>query len=111
MDALRDKPRFLSLDVFRGLTICLMIVVNTSGGGAEPYPILAHAKWFGLTIADLVFPAFLFAVGNAMSFSDAKAPPAGTYFARVIWRAAIIFGLGYLMYWFPFVHQTGRNIP
>lgn len=101
-----DKPRFLSLDIFRGLTICLMIVVNTSGAGAEPYPILAHAKWFGLTVADLVFPAFLFAVGNAMSFSAGKPQPAGPWFARVVKRAALIFLLGYLMYWFPFMHQT-----
>ena len=104
-----DKPRFLSLDVFRGLTICLMIVVNTSGAGAEPYPILAHAKWFGLTVADLVFPAFLFAVGNAMSFSDPRARPATAWFGRVVKRAAIIFALGYLMYWFPFVHQTATG--
>jgi predicted acyltransferase len=104
-----DKPRFLSLDVFRGLTICLMIVVNTSGAGAEPYPILAHAKWFGLTLADLVFPAFLFAVGNAMSFSAGKPQPAAAYLMRVVKRAAIIFLLGYLMYWFPFVHQTASG--
>ncbi|MBW8734722.1 MAG: DUF1624 domain-containing protein, partial [Asticcacaulis sp.] len=101
-----EKPRFKSLDVFRGLTVCLMIVVNTSGAGADPFPLLSHAKWFGLTIADLVFPAFLFAVGNAMSFGDPKALPAGAYFTRVIKRAAIIFLLGYLMYWFPFFHQT-----
>ena len=101
-----DKPRFKSLDVFRGLTVCLMIVVNTSGAGADPFPLLSHAKWFGLTIADLVFPAFLFAVGNAMSFGDPKSPPARDYFLRVFKRAAIIFLLGYLMYWFPFVHQN-----
>jgi len=104
-----DKPRFLSLDVFRGLTICLMIVVNTSGAGAEPYPILAHAKWFGLTVADLVFPAFLFAVGNAMSFSAGKPQPLRPWLLRVLKRAAIIFLLGYLMYWFPFVHQTASG--
>ncbi len=104
-----DKPRFLSLDVFRGLTICLMIVANTSGAGAEPYPVLAHAKWFGLTLADLVFPAFLFAVGNAMSFSDPRSKPAGVYFGRVVKRSAIIFLLGFLMYWFPFVHQTATG--
>src|SRR5688572_20244231 len=62
-------PRFHSLDVFRGLSICLMIIVNTPGKGATLYPYLVHAKWFGVTLADLVFPAFLFAVGNAMSFS------------------------------------------
>ncbi len=101
-----DRPRFKALDVFRGLTVCLMIVVNTSGAGADPYPILSHAKWFGLTLADLVFPAFLFAVGNAMSFADPKQGASGAYALRVLKRAAIIFLLGYLMYWFPFFHQT-----
>ncbi|WP_443751272.1 acyltransferase family protein [Asticcacaulis solisilvae] len=101
-----EKPRFKSLDVFRGLTVCLMIVVNTSGAGADPFSLLSHAKWFGLTLADLVFPAFLFAVGNAMSFGDPKAAPAGEFFAKVSKRAAIIFLLGYLMYWFPFFHQN-----
>ena len=47
-----DKPRSKSLDVFRGLTVAFMIVVNTSGPGAEPFVQLSHAKWFGLTLAD-----------------------------------------------------------
>lgn len=101
-----DKPRFKSLDVFRGLTVAFMIVVNTSGPGAEPFAQLSHAKWFGLTLADLVFPAFLFAVGNAMSFGDPRAGTSGSYIAKVVKRAAILFLLGYLMYWFPFVHMT-----
>ncbi|MDQ3845069.1 MAG: DUF5009 domain-containing protein, partial [Bacteroidota bacterium] len=65
------KPfeRFLSLDVFRGMTICFMIIVNTPGSGAEPFAPLEHAAWHGFTPTDLVFPSFLFAVGNAMSFS------------------------------------------
>ena len=52
--------RFLSLDVFRGITICLMIIVNSPGKGAQLYPYLVHAKWLGFTLADLVFPSFLF---------------------------------------------------
>ncbi|EGF89382.1 hypothetical protein ABI_47300 [Asticcacaulis biprosthecium C19] len=98
--------RFTSLDVFRGLTVAFMIVVNTSGPGAAPFAQLSHATWFGLTLADLVFPAFLFAVGNAMSFGDPKSGPTGRYLGKVVKRAAILFLLGYLMYWFPFVHAT-----
>jgi len=96
--------RFLSLDVFRGLTICLMIVVNTPGTGAELYPYLVHAKWFGFTLADLVFPSFLFAMGNAMSFSMAKLKLASPGFAwkKILQRTILIFLFGYLMYWFPF---------
>lgn len=104
-EALAQKPnRFLSLDVFRGLTICLMIVVNTPGTGAELYPYLVHAKWFGFTLADLVFPSFLFAMGNAMSFSMGKLKLASPGFAwkKILRRTILIFLFGYLMYWFPF---------
>jgi predicted acyltransferase len=103
--ALAGKPRFLALDVFRGATIFLMILVNTSGPGAAPYPQLVHAKWFGFTLADLVFPTFLFAMGNAMSFAFRKPVATGPFLARLFKRGAIIFVLGYLMYWFPFVEQ------
>lgn len=106
--ALAGKPRFLALDVFRGATIFLMILVNTSGPGAEPYPQLVHAKWFGFTLADLVFPTFLFAMGNAMSFALRKPVATGPYLAKLFRRGAVIFVLGYLMYWFPFVEQ-GAN--
>ncbi|MFT3738304.1 MAG: heparan-alpha-glucosaminide N-acetyltransferase domain-containing protein [Breznakibacter sp.] len=101
----KPKPeRFLSLDVFRGLTIILMIVVNTPGTGAKIYPYLTHAQWFGFTLADLVFPSFLFAMGNAMSFSMGKFKTytSGIVWAKIIKRTVIIFLLGYLMYWFPF---------
>jgi predicted acyltransferase len=104
----QNKPeRFLSLDVFRGLTIALMIVVNTPGTGAHLYPYLVHAKWFGFTLADLVFPSFLFAMGNAMSFSMVrmKQISVGEVWQKIIKRTLIIFLLGYLMYWFPFFKQ------
>lgn len=102
--SIKMNNRFLSLDVFRGLTIFLMIVVNTPGTGAEFYPYLVHAKWFGFTLADLVFPSFLFAMGNAMSFSMQKLKVTSTSFfwKKVIKRTILIFFIGYLMYWFPF---------
>ncbi len=104
-NSLKQKPeRFLSLDVFRGITIALMIVVNTPGTGAHLYPYLVHAKWSGFTLADLVFPSFLFAVGNAMSFSMLKMRnmPVSEVWLKIIKRTVVIFLLGYLMYWFPF---------
>ena len=102
-----NSNRFLSLDMFRGLTICLMIVVNTPGTGAHFYDYLTHANWFGFTLADLVFPSFLFAMGNAMSFSmgKMKETTANVFWKKVIKRSVIIFLLGYLMYWFPFFRQ------
>ncbi|MGY5353365.1 acyltransferase family protein [Wenyingzhuangia sp. IMCC45467] len=109
---LKKTNRFLSLDVFRGLTICLMIVVNTPGTGAELYPYLVHAHWFGFTLADLVFPSFLFAMGNAMSFSMTKLKdaPSEVFWKKVLKRTVMIFLLGYLMYWFPFFRQGSEGL-
>ena len=99
--------RFGSLYLFRGITIFFMIVVNTAGPGAPAFEQLVHAPWIGFTAADLVFPSFLFAVGTAMSFSFRRPTTTGQFLARVIRRAALIFLLGVLMYWFPFVtHQA-----
>ena len=106
-----SSQRFLALDVLRGLTICFMIIVNTPGNGATTYPPLLHAHWNGFTPTDLVFPTFMFVVGNAMSFSMKKW--AGLSNASVNWkifkRALIIFLLGFLMYWFPFVHWNEQH--
>jgi len=103
--------RFLALDVLRGMTICFMIIVNTPGNEATSYPPLQHAHWFGFTPTDLVFPTFMFVVGNAMSFSMKKWE--GLSNATVNWkifkRAFLIFLLGFLMYWFPFVHWNDDN--
>lgn len=102
--SLPSSQRFLALDVFRGVTICFMIIVNTSGNGATTYAPLQHAHWNGFTPTDLVFPSFLFAVGNAMSFVMPKwnTKTQAAVLAKIFKRTAIIFFLGYLMYWFPF---------
>jgi predicted acyltransferase len=105
--------RYLSLDVLRGITVTLMIIVNTSGNYATTFAPLLHAKWHGFTPTDWVFPTFMFVVGNAMSFSLIKygAEGNGAFFKKVFKRSAIIFLLGYLMYWFPFVHQeNGQTV-
>ncbi len=102
----KPAPRFLSLDVFRGLTVCLMIVVNTAGPGARPFEQLVHAKWFGFTAADAVFPSFLFAVGCSMAFAFSRPIPLPAFSAKVAKRTALIFLLGFLMYWYPFVHHV-----
>lgn len=98
------KNRYLSLDVFRGLDVALMIIVNSPGNGSTTFSPLLHAEWNGFTLTDLVFPTFLFVVGNAMSFSMKKYENMGTpaFFKKVLKRTAIIFLLGFLMYWYPF---------
>jgi len=81
-----------------------MIIVNTPGDGAATFAPFLHAKWDGFTPTDLVFPSFLFAVGNAMSFVLPKWEKlsSSTVLFRIVKRTALIFLLGYLMYWFPF---------
>jgi len=98
-----SKQRFLALDVFRGMTICFMIIVNTPGSKFT-YSPLAHAHWHGFTPTDLVFPSFLFAVGNAMSFVMNKwnTLRQGEVLGKIFKRTAIIFLCGFLLYWFPF---------
>jgi predicted acyltransferase len=106
-----STQRFLALDVLRGMTVCFMIIVNTPGNGATTYWPLLHANWHGFTPTDLVFPTFMFVVGNALSFVEKKWT--GLSNTQVFWtifkRSAIIFLLGYLMYWFPFVHWNAQG--
>lgn len=100
--------RSLALDIFRGMTICFMIIVNNAGSEELAYSPLLHAHWHGFTPTDLVFPSFLFAVGNAMSFAMKKfeSMSTGSVVAKILKRTFLIFLLGYLMYWFPFFHHS-----
>lgn len=61
--------RFLAIDVMRGLTLALMIVVNLQIGEGKSYAQLLHAPWDGVTLTDLVFPTFMFVVGTSLSFT------------------------------------------
>jgi predicted acyltransferase len=105
---LAASKRLTALDVFRGITVCFMIIVNTPGDGDQTFSPLLHARWHGFTPTDLVFPSFLFAVGNAMTFALDKWQKLsqGEVLWKILKRTAIIFLLGYLMYWFPFVEHT-----
>jgi predicted acyltransferase len=98
------QERYLALDVLRGLTIALMVVVNTPGSWSHLYAPFAHADWHGFTITDLVFPTFLFVVGNAMSFSMRKMDKMaqGVFLKKVFKRAALIFLIGWGLNAFPF---------
>lgn len=99
--------RYTALDVFRGLTICLMILVNTPGSQQAIYAPLQHAAWHGFTPADLVYPSFLFAVGNALCFAVKKwySMPQAQVLGKIFRRTLLLFILGFLLYWFPFVHK------
>lgn len=99
------KVRYQSLDIFRGATVCLMILVNNPGSWSHIYPPLKHAAWHGLTPTDLVFPFFLFAVGNAMAFVMPRLQEGGdaAFWRKVIKRTLMIFGIGLFLNWYPFV--------
>jgi predicted acyltransferase len=92
-----QKKRLISLDAFRGLTIILMLIVNNAGDWGHVFKPIEHAAWNGCTVADLVFPFFVFIMGVAM--------PMGVVpqYKKVIRRTAILFGLGVILsafaYW------------
>jgi predicted acyltransferase len=103
-----ENQRYLALDVFRGMTICFMIIVNSPGSWDIAYGPLLHAKWHGFTPTDLVFPSFLFAVGNAMAFVMHKYETQNNsvFWRKTLKRTFLIFIIGYLMYWFPFFREV-----
>jgi predicted acyltransferase len=106
------KERFYSLDVFRGATVCLMILVNNPGTWGHIYNPLEHAPWHGLTPTDLVFPFFLFAVGNAMAFVMPKLETGGdaVFWRKVIKRSLLIFAIGLFLAWWPFFKWAGNEL-
>lgn len=100
----RMAQRFTAMDVLRGLTVALMIVVNMQVGPGKSYAPLLHAAWNGLTPTDVVFPTFMFVVGTALSFTLDKYATLGeaAVLRKIATRTALIFLAGYLLYWFPF---------
>jgi predicted acyltransferase len=100
------RERLLSLDVFRGLTVAGMLLVNDPGSWSSIFPPLAHAEWHGWTPTDLIFPFFLFIVGItthlSLSARRARGDDDGAIIRQILRRGAIIFLLGFLMAWFPF---------
>ncbi len=98
------KERLLSLDVFRGMTVAAMILVNNPGSWDSVYSPLLHAHWNGCTPTDLVFPFFLFIVGVSIHFSFLPQVENGLnqkLFLKIIKRTLIIFALGIFLAWFP----------
>jgi len=105
-----DRGRLVSLDVFRGITIAGMILVNNPGGAAVYWP-LDHAEWHGWTPTDFIFPFFLFIVGVSITLSFARRVESGTGNGALLFgilrRALIIFGLGLLIHGFPYYNPQG----
>ncbi len=108
------KERMLSIDVLRGMTIFLMIIVNTPGSWAYVWAPLKHAKWHGATPTDLVFPSFLFVIGLSMAFSLKSSLEESSVskdlLLKILRRAALIFLIGLLLNWFPFYYKHISNL-
>jgi predicted acyltransferase len=94
------KERLISLDVFRGLTILLMTIVNNPGSWEHIYPPLEHAEWHGCTPTDLVFPFFIFIMGVAIPFAMPSKTFDAASFNKIAIRALRIFCLGLFLNFF-----------
>ncbi len=95
------QQRLLSLDILRGLTIFLMIIVNTPGSWSHVYAPLLHAEWDGLTPTDFVFPSFLFIVGASIVFALGKKVDQNGIVTKILWRALKIYLVGLFLWLWP----------
>ncbi len=100
------RQRLISLDVFRGLTMASMVIVNNPGDWGTVYAPLLHAEWHGWTPTDLIFPFFLFIVGVSITLSRKSAS-----WASIARRAAIIFALGLFLAGYPRFDLATWRIP
>ena len=100
--------RLESLDVLRGLAIAGMILVNDPGDSEHVYSQLEHALWNGLTLADLVFPAFVFVMGCSLALALAPAVARGAglraLWPKILRRTLVLMGLGLLLNLYPVFH-------
>ncbi|WP_437596836.1 acyltransferase family protein [Sorangium sp. So ce590] len=110
--------RLQSLDIFRGMTIVAMILVNFQDKFPAIYPPLAHSHWDGCTLADTIFPCFLFIIGVtlhiSMSARRARGATDGELALQIVKRGAIFVLLGLFLSAFPFFlaeHPTALRIP
>jgi predicted acyltransferase len=99
------KPRMISIDVFRGVTVALMILVNTAGDGSASYAQLQHSTWNGCTLTDLVFPTFLFVMGVSMAISQSPSgqiAPAAARLTKATRRSLILIFIGLFLNMLPY---------
>jgi predicted acyltransferase len=115
---LREIPttsRLVSLDVFRGITIAGMVLVNNPGTWSSIYWPLAHAEWHGWTPTDLIFPFFVFIVGVAIPLAFGRRMESGGSKGDLYWKVArrtlIIFALGMFLAGFPYFNLSTIRIP
>ena len=109
----QSSSRLLSLDVFRGMAVAGMVLVNNPGSWAAIYPPLEHAEWNGWTPTDFVFPFFLFIVGVAIALALGKRVETGSVnrdlYLKIVKRTIVIFLLGTFLATFPFYNFTKES--
>jgi len=103
---MQNGNRLVSLDVFRGITMAAMVVVNNPGDWDNVYAPLLHAPWHGWTPTDLIFPFFLFIVGVSITLSKRSAS-----IGSILRRAAVILGVGLFLSGFPRFDLATWRIP
>ncbi|WP_263377609.1 acyltransferase family protein [Granulicella paludicola] len=110
----KPSTRLLSIDLFRGLTVAFMILVNNNGNNALAYRALNHSQWNGFTPTDLVFPTFLFIMGISMVLSFSAQRAKGTSNAGmlpvILRRFALLFFWGLVVNGFPYFHLGNLRI-
>ncbi len=110
-----ETQRLVSLDVFRGITIAGMVLVNNPGSWEHIYWPLEHAAWHGWTPTDLVFPFFLFIVGVSITLALGKRLEFGgsnrDVYLKIIKRTLIIFAIGLFLNGIPYFNLAELRIP
>src|SRR5262247_330621 len=110
-----DTQRLVSLDVFRGITIAGMVLVNNPGTWEHIYWPLEHATWSGWTPTDLVFPFFVFIVGVSIPLAFGNRLERGgsrrDLYLKIIKRTLIIFAIGLFLNGLPYFGLAEYRIP
>ena len=104
----KKSKRLVSLDILRGLTVAMMILVNNGYG--ESFSQLRHVEWNGMTVCDLVFPFFLFMVGVStyLSLRKTQFKPTPYVLRKIFKRAVLLFLIGLGINWFD--HAIGGDV-
>lgn len=103
------RERLISLDVFRGLTILLMTIVNNPGDWGHVYAPLLHSEWHGCTPTDLVFPFFIFIMGVAVPLAMPTKTWDDTTFNKILVRSLRMFCLGLFFNYFAKIQLFGLD--
>ena len=95
------QKRLISLDIFRGLCVIGMILVDYPGTWETRFPIFEHCAWQGITTADFIFPGFMFIMGVSMVFSIKSRLEKGIsknkIYSKIFTRGFLLIVIGYII--------------